>query len=52
MIDKELRERSLNAPARGDAAPREKILKLGKKITDVIDHKPPTIRNTGVLRAS
>ena len=39
MIDKELRERSLNAPARGDAAPREKILKLGKKITDVIDHK-------------
>ena len=33
MIDKELRERSLNAPARGDAAPREKILKLGKKIT-------------------
>ena len=39
MIDQELRERALNAPAKGDKAPREKILKLGKKITDVIDHK-------------
>ena len=39
MIDQELRERALNAPAKGDKAPREKILKLGKKITDVIDRK-------------
>ena len=35
MIDQELRERSLHAPAKGDPAPREKIIKLGKKITDV-----------------
>ena len=39
MIDQELKQRALNPAARNDAAPREKILKLGKKITDVVDHK-------------
>ena len=39
MIDKELQKRALNPVHKGEAAPREKILKLGKKITDVIPHK-------------
>ena len=39
MIDQELKQRALTPAAKGEAAPREKILKLGKKITDVVDHK-------------
>ena len=39
MIDEELKKRALNPPCKGDPAPREKILKLGKKITDVVVHK-------------
>ena len=39
MIDEELKKRALNPPYKGDPAPREKILKLGKKITDVVAHK-------------
>ena len=39
MIDKELQKRALNPVHKGEAAPREKILKLGQKITDVIPHK-------------
>ena len=39
MIDEELKKRALNPPYKGDPAPREKILKLGKKITDVVLHK-------------
>ena len=39
MIDKELQQRALNPVHRGEAAPREKILKLGRKITDVMAHK-------------
>ena len=39
MIDEELKKRALNPPCKGDPAPREKILKLGKKITDVVMHK-------------
>ena len=39
MIDEELKKRALNPPCKGDPAPREKILKLGKKITDVVKHK-------------
>ncbi len=39
MIDKELQKRALNPVHKGEAAPREKILKLGRKITDVIPHK-------------
>ena len=39
MIDEELKKRALNPPCKGDPAPREKILKLGKKITDVVLHK-------------
>ena len=39
MIDEELKKRALNPPCKGDPAPREKILKLGKKITDVVAHK-------------
>ena len=39
MIDQELRQRALNPAAKGDPAPREKILKLGRKITDVVEHK-------------
>ena len=39
MIDKELQQRAMNPVHRGEAAPREKILKLGQKITDVIAHK-------------
>ena len=39
MIDKELQKRALTPVHKGEAAPREKILKLGRKITDVIPHK-------------
>lgn len=39
MIDEKLKERAFNPPYKGDPAPREKILKLGQKITDVIPHK-------------
>ena len=39
MIDEELKKRALNPVYKGDPAPREKILKLGKKITDVVVHK-------------
>ena len=39
MIDEELKKRALNPQYKGDPAPREKILKLGKKITDVVLHK-------------
>ena len=39
MIDEKRKELAFNPPHKGDKAPREKILKLGKKITDVIPHK-------------
>ena len=39
MIDEELKKRALNPPCKGDPAPREKILKLGRKVTDVVAHK-------------
>ena len=39
MIDEKLKNRALNPVCKGDPAPREKILKLGKKITDVVMHK-------------
>ena len=39
MIDQEMKNRALNPPYKGDPAPREKIIKLGKKITDVVVHK-------------
>ena len=39
MIDEELKKRAFNPPCKGDPAPREKILKLGKKVTDVVMHK-------------
>ena len=39
MIDQELKQRALNPAAKDETAPREKILKLGKKITDVVEHK-------------
>ena len=39
MIDEELKKRAFNPPCKGDPAPREKILKLGKKVTDVVLHK-------------
>ena len=39
MIDEELKKRALNPPCKGDPAPREKILKLGRKVTDVVMHK-------------
>ncbi|MBQ0058907.1 MAG: FAD-dependent oxidoreductase [Lachnospiraceae bacterium] len=38
MIDQELKKRALNPPHKGEP-PREKILKLGRKITDVVEHK-------------
>ena len=44
MIDQELKQRALTPGAKGEAAPREKILKLGKKITDVVDHKLGKVR--------
>lgn len=39
MIDEKLKNRALNPVCKGDPAPREKILKLGKKVTDVVLHK-------------
>ena len=39
MIDREMQKRAFNPPHKGEAAPREKILKLGKKITDVVVHQ-------------
>ena len=33
MIDQELKQRALTPAAKGEAAPREKILKLGKKLS-------------------
>ena len=39
MIDEKLKQRAHTPPCKGDPAPREKILKLGRKITDVIPHK-------------
>ena len=39
MIDQELKKRALEPAAKGDPAPREKVLKVGKMITDVIEHK-------------
>ncbi len=39
MIDEERKERAFHPPYKGDPAPREKILKLGKKMTDVTGHK-------------
>ena len=39
MIDKEMQKKAFNPPHKGEKAPREKIIKLGKKITDVIVHK-------------
>lgn len=39
MIDEKLKERAFHPKAMGDPAPREKIQKIGKKITDVIGHK-------------
>ena len=44
MIDQELKQRALTPATKGEAAPREKILKLGKKITDVVDHKLGKVR--------
>ena len=44
MIDQELKQRARTPAAKGEAAPREKILKLGKKITDVVDHKLGKVR--------
>lgn len=38
MIDVELKKRAFNPPAKGEK-PRQAILKLGKKVTDVIEHK-------------
>ena len=35
MIDEKLKQRAHTPPCKGDPAPREKILKLGRKITDV-----------------
>ena len=39
MIDEKKKEQAFNPPHKGDKNPRKKILKLGKKITDVIPHK-------------
>ena len=39
MIDEELKNRALNPACKGDPAPRKKILKLGRKITDAVKHK-------------
>ncbi len=39
MIDEKLKNRAMNPVYKGDPAPREKILKLGKKVTDVVLHK-------------
>ncbi len=39
MIDQETKQRAFNPPHKGEQASREKIVKLGRKITDVIAHK-------------
>ncbi|MCQ2510101.1 MAG: FAD-dependent oxidoreductase [Lachnospiraceae bacterium] len=39
MIDEELKYRAFHPAAKDEEVPREKILKIGKKITDVIEHK-------------
>ncbi len=39
MIDQQTKERALNPPHKGEQPSREKIIKLGRKITDVIAHK-------------
>ena len=39
MIDQELKRRAFEPKAKGDPAPREKVLKVGKMITDVVAHK-------------
>ena len=39
MIDEELKKRAWNPEAKSHKAPREKVVKVGKMITDVIDHK-------------
>ena len=39
MIDQELKKRAFEPAAKGDPAPREKVLKVGKMITDVVEHK-------------
>mgnify|MGYP004501984469 FL=1 len=39
MIDQELKRRAFEPKAKGDPAPREKVLKVGKMITDVVSHK-------------
>ena len=46
MIDKELQKRALNPVHEGEAAPREKIQKLGQKITDVIPHRLKGVSST------
>ncbi len=46
MIDEQLKERAMNPAAKGDKAPREKILKVGKHITDVIEHKLGGVKST------
>ena len=39
MIDEKKREKAFNPPHKGEKAPSKKIIKLGKKITDVVVHK-------------
>ena len=39
MIDEELKKRAWNPKAKSHKVPREKVVKVGKMITDVIDHK-------------
>ena len=39
MIDEELKKRAVNPEAKSHKVPREKVVKVGKMITDVIDHK-------------
>lgn len=39
MIDEELKKRAWNPEAKSHKVPREKVVKVGKMITDVIDHK-------------
>ena len=39
MIDEKVKQRAFTPPCKGDPAPREKIQKLGQKITDVIPHQ-------------
>ena len=39
MIDEELKKRAWNPEAKSHKAPREKVVKVSKMITDVIDHK-------------